>query len=247
MAPVIWHFIKFFEQESYADAFMAGSLYLNTLAYFKRLESCTDGRMDSNEAVAMWWQPDDLVIRLNVPGIGNTKITKRDLAGPVSMAYRHHDYLHILCLYALYTHGFAYEDGGNISCTAGQVDEVRRQLTIDERCFKFGKFAVITPAVPFLSQLRSALVEHGHKATGRLVEYYDDKTFHGEIPVQDAPFKTQQRFSYQREFRICIDPVIQQAGPLSINVGSLSHICAKVDSARLPHLYDVQFETAPAV
>jgi len=245
MAPVIWHFIKFFEQESYADAFMAGSLYLNTLAYFKRVESATDGRMDSTEAVAMWLQPDDLVIRLNVPGIGNTKITKKDLAGPVSMAYSHHDYLHILCLYAFYTDGAQYEDG-KISCTAGQVDEVRRQLTIDERCFKFGKFAVITQPLPFLSQLREALKNQGYRATGKLVEYYDEETFHGQIPVKDAPFRKQKRFSYQREYRICVHPLIQHDSPLSINVGSLSHICVKVESSKLPHLYELKFGVAPA-
>lgn len=246
MAPVIWHFIKFFERESYADAFMAGSLHLNTLAYFKRLECSTDGRMDSTEAVAMWLQPDDVVINLDVPGIGKAEITKKDLAAPVSVAYQHHDNLHILCLYALYTTGFEYGEGGKIYCAPEQVDEVRKQLTIDERCLKFGKFAVVTPAVPFLNHLRTALNKQGYRAVGKLVKYYDDKTFHGAIPVDDVPFRKQKRFGYQREFRICVQPLIQYSGPLSINVGNLSHICAKVEASQLPHLYEIKFEAASA-
>lgn len=35
---MIWYFIKFFECEKWADQFMAGHLYLNTLGYFKKIE-----------------------------------------------------------------------------------------------------------------------------------------------------------------------------------------------------------------
>jgi hypothetical protein len=62
---------------------MAGNLYLNTLAYFKELESKSYGRDDSTEAVAMWWQPNDMSITLNMAGFGNIEITRKDLAGPV--------------------------------------------------------------------------------------------------------------------------------------------------------------------
>jgi hypothetical protein len=94
--PMIWYFIKFFAEESHADQFMAGGLHLNTLAYFKEVESeSSDGRMDSTEAVAMWWQPDDLVMNLTVLEIGDVEITKEDLAGPVSTSFGGHNYLHL--------------------------------------------------------------------------------------------------------------------------------------------------------
>jgi hypothetical protein len=61
----IWYFIKFFREEKHADQFMAGELYLNTLAHFKKVESeSDDGRDDPTEAIAMWWQPDDISIKL---------------------------------------------------------------------------------------------------------------------------------------------------------------------------------------
>jgi hypothetical protein len=199
--PMIWYFIKFFAQEEHADAFMKGSLYLNTLAYFKKLESeCDDGRMDATEAVAMWWQPHDFIMNLNVPGIGATEINSKDLAGPVSAAFEYHDYLHLYCLYAVHTTGFECVDG-KIDYAPEDAEELRRQLTIDERCLKFGSFAVMTPAVPFVDRLREAPIAQGYKATAKLVEYYDDETIHCEFPPKEIPFRKQKRFTYQRESR----------------------------------------------
>ena len=106
-ASMIWYFIKFFAEESHADQFMAGGLYLNTLGYFKEIRANpATGAWNSTEAIAVWWQPDDLVMKLSVPGIGDTQMTKKDLAGPVSMAFEHHNNLHLLCLYALNSTGF---------------------------------------------------------------------------------------------------------------------------------------------
>lgn len=244
-APVIWYFVKFLQEENHADQFMAGRLYLNTLAYFKQMESeDSDGRMDPTEAVAMWWQPDDLVMKLTVPAIGDVEITKADLAGPVSMAFDYHNYLHLFCLYAVHTTGFRFIDN-KIDCSPEDAEALQRQLDVDERCLNFGKFAVITPAVPFLNQLREALKSQGYQATGRLVEYYDDETFHGEIPLKDIPFRKQKRFSYQREFRLCVYPRVQQDTAITINIGDLSRISAKVESSQLNSLFKLKLEPAP--
>jgi len=228
-APTIWYFIKFFAEERYADQFMAGRLHLNTLAYFKRVESERgDGRVDSTEGVAMWWQPDDIIIMLNVPKMGqNIEITEKDLAAPVSMSFFDHNYLHLLCLYAVYSRGFEVIDG-KFHGLPEEAEELQRQMKIDDRCFKFGKFAVITPAVPFLNQLKTALRSQGYKAKGKLVEYYDEETFHGAIPVNEIPFRKQKRFSYQREFRLCVDTRVQQESHITIDIGNISRICAKV-------------------
>jgi len=243
----ILYFLKFFAEESHADQFMAGKLYLNTLAYFKQVENeCSDGRMDSTEATALWWQPDNLVIKLTGPGISEIEITQKDLAGPVSMGYVHHDYLHLLCLYAFYTTGFEWVDG-EIDCSPEDAEELQRQVKIDERCFKFGKFAVIIPAAPFLNQLCEALKSQGYKAKLKLVKYYDEEVFHGQIPVADIPFMKQKRFRYQREFRICVDRGTQQEAPITIDIGDISHICAKREATQLPGLFVLKPTLAPPV
>jgi hypothetical protein len=51
------------------------------------------GREDSNEAIAMWWQPKDISMVLDVPGIGRTEITEKDLAAPVSVSYPVREFL----------------------------------------------------------------------------------------------------------------------------------------------------------
>ena len=62
--PVVY--VKFCEQERYADDFMAGTLFMNTLGYFKRLEDTSGkGRADPNEAATHWWQPSDIVMKLS--------------------------------------------------------------------------------------------------------------------------------------------------------------------------------------
>jgi hypothetical protein len=50
--------IKFFSEESHAEEFLAGNLYLNRLSYFKRLENRDDvTRRDPNEAVSLGFSP----------------------------------------------------------------------------------------------------------------------------------------------------------------------------------------------
>jgi hypothetical protein len=217
--PTIWYFIKLFEKEEYADQFIKGTLYLNRLSYFQQLEnSCADGRSDTTEAVAIWLQPHDFIMELNIPGVGSTTISKDDLDGPVSMSYSDYNNLHVLCLYAVYTTGFAKIDG-KLELAESEAAELQRQVTIDDRCLKFGPFAVIIPAVPLLSQVKKALQRRGQWFEGKLVEYYDDETFHGEIAPKDIPFKKQKRFSYQNEFRICVQTKTSGSDPLLIDIG----------------------------
>jgi hypothetical protein len=82
---MIWYLMKFFEREDWTDQFIAGHLYLNTLGYFKGMESVSSSdRGDPTEAVSMWIQPHVVVITLQVPALGlKTAITAKDLAAPI--------------------------------------------------------------------------------------------------------------------------------------------------------------------
>jgi len=125
----IWYFIKFFDDERYADEFIAGKLHLNRLSYFRKLESRDDGRPDANEAIAMWWQPKD--IRVTFQNFPQLEITGKDLAGPISVAFDFHDNLHIYCLYTVQT-SLGLVKNGKIDCTPDQAAELQKQLVIDE-------------------------------------------------------------------------------------------------------------------
>jgi hypothetical protein len=233
---VTTHLIKFFGEERYAEEFVRGRLFLNRLSYFRRLEKTfDDGRPDSNEAVAVWLQPRGVTIELNMPTIGSVSLTQADLAGPVSISFNYHNDLHILCLYAFGTPGTLTADG-KIDIGTMSEAELRNNLMIDSRCLNFGPYAVVVAASSFISQLRGAL-DHYDSVQGRLVEYYDEETFSGKMALSDIPFKKQKVFSYQKEYRLCVQSNTKGDDPLIIDIGDISHISARVASAQLNNLF----------
>jgi hypothetical protein len=232
---MIWCFIKFFQREEYADAFVSGSLYLNTLKYFKDLESASgDGRADPTEAVSMWLQPHDVEMTITAPGFEDIRIDKTDLAAPVSFSHAAYERMHLLCLYAIHS---------DESSTVKEASEWRRPIDVDRRCLDFGRFTVMVAAKPFLERVRSALPPLGYQARGKLVRYYDDASFHGEIPAADVPFMKQKRFGYQREFRLCVYPKEPTERALTIDIGALSGFCRKMNSDQVIHQW-LEFKAA---
>ena len=237
-SPIIWYFVKFFkaEDEQYADAFMRGDMRLNRLSYFRDMEVAEDadddGRPDRHEAVANWWLPDDVQFKLTAPGIGEVNIGPSDLAEPVYTSFEYHANLNILCLYAVRSVGFESIDG-NIRFEPEQEAEVFRQLLVDERVFKFGEIAVVAHGPSFAAHMKRALQSRGQNFKGGLIEYYDESVSHSETEFERIPFRKQSRYSYQNEYRICVDTGIPGDSPLDISVGDISSFCAKVKSDTL--------------
>ncbi len=230
-------FIKFFAEERYADRFLAGELYLNTLGYFKKIENeaLRDGRFDSSEGVSMWFQPEGTIIKLNAPGIDPVEITSKDLAAPTSMSPTFNDYIHVFCLYAVTISNFEVLDGK----IRGKTEELQRDLTIDERCFQFGQHAVVINPILFRNRIREVLKSQHRLFKDKFVTYYDDSTFHGSIPGIESPFRKQMRFSYQREYRVCVYPVVKVDAPISVKIGDISGFCRKVKAAEIDRLWSL--------
>jgi hypothetical protein len=238
------YFIKFFSNEHYADQFRLGRLHLNRLSYFKTLEKPSqDGRADAAEAIAMWWQPDDFAMDLNIPNIGATRITKKDLAGPVSMSFDAHNHVHVFCLYAMYAAGYSASNGG-FQIETSDVERLRAALTIDERCFQFGRYAVVVSVGPFLNRLRTALRLFGKWHKAGLVHYYDEAAFHGEIPRAEIPFWKQKRFDYQKEYRVVVRTGTRGFDPLTLPIGDITAFSATVEASKLNSIWQLQLATA---
>jgi hypothetical protein len=242
--PTIRYFIKFFQQEGWADDFIKGRIYLNRLSYFKKIEALydDDGRPDANEAVAMWLQPDSVRMTFNFPAFGSIEITEKDLAAPTSMSFEYHDHLHVLCLHAIYTLGLQTV-GDKLLLEEGQINELHKQIRIDPRCFRFGRFAVIIAARPFIETIDKIMRQQGRPMARDLVNYYDDTTFHGKIPGERIPFYKQKRFQYQREYRIAVALKLLGTEPLIVDIGDISHFCGKASSHKLNDLLEVKLET----
>ena len=232
----IWYFVKFCEKKEFADDFMKGSLYLNRLSYNKKMEDSDDGRSDKYEAVAAWLQPHDVNLKLTIDGLKlATEILPEDLAAPVYWSYNHHDHLHVLCLYAIYTNEFECIDG-QVNYSEEKAPELKRQLEVHQDNFKFGQHAVIVPATLFINRVKEAIKNLGYSGKMQLVDYYNPDLFHAEFPENVIPFKKQQRFIYQNEFRIVVNNKTIGDAPLRIEVGDLGDISAKINATNLNSL-----------
>jgi hypothetical protein len=239
MAKSIWYLIKFFKEKDHADYFRKGNLYLNRLSYFKKEEESTeDIRSDSNEALSHYWQPEDLIIELNLPGIGKTKLTKSDLAGPVTVGFESFDHLHIFCMYAVHTDGFDVTDE-IINYSKEDAEKLKNQLKIDERCFNFGSYAVVVPAVPFIEIVKRSLEVAKQTSRLQLVNYINGTTYHGAIKRETSPFTKLNKFSYQNEYRICINSGTFGDDHLIISIGDIQDISALTRSNQLNDLFKI--------
>lgn len=233
--------VKFFGEESHADQFMAGKLFMRKLRYFQQLEGSEegDGRPDRNEAVAVWHQPQNVELTIALPGCEPIKIGPDDLAGPVSISPNLYADMHVFCMSAL-----SIPDPSTLE---GDLFEVQAQLQaalqIDGRCLDFGPYAVIVNPSKFVAKLRTALQGSGHWHKAGLVEYYDDKTFHGRFAEADVPFRKQIKFDYQKEYRACI--ATREAGdePLMLEIGDLSPFAVKLPSSEVNASLEIRLKT----
>jgi hypothetical protein len=233
----IWYLVKFCEKEEWADDFIKGSLYLNRLSYFKKKEAEDDDRFDKHEAVASWLQPSRTTIKFfSHPEFD---IHPEDLVAPVPISFDHHNHLHVLCLYAIHTGRFECVDG-LIDYAEEDSNELKEQLTVHENCFNFGDHAVIVPVILFINRVKDAIKNMDYSGRMKLVDYYDPDLFHGNFMEHEIPFKKQQRYSYQNEFRIVVNNGTVGDDPLRIEVGDLSDISTKIEAKNLNGLLKIE-------
>jgi hypothetical protein len=222
-------FVKFFSDESHADQFIQGILFMRRLRYFRQLEAQEndDGRSDAHEAAVSWHQPDRIELVLDFPGFEPIKINKNDLASPLFITRNFYSDLHLFCMSALLI--------PDPSLLQGDHNEVQAKLQaafqIDARCLDFGPHAVIVSAEKFLPHLRQSLERCNHWFKADMVDYYDETTFHGDFAAEDAPFNKQSRFAYQKEFRLCLQTLTAGDEPLTFDIGDMSAFAIKVRSA----------------
>jgi hypothetical protein len=243
----IWYLIKFFAKKEHAEQFMEGHLYMNRLSYFKKIEfENGDGRVDAKEAISHWWQPDELIFKLNIPSIGEVEITNKDFAAPVSMAYDYHNHLHVFCMYAMWTDGFDCIDG-KIDYAQYEADKLLGQLKVDERCFNFGEYAVIVPAVQFINRASEVIKGIRKKSWLKLVSYFDGSEFHGEFNMEEIPFNKLNDYSYQNEYRVCIDNQTRGDDPYILELDSIKEWSALVKSSELNKLFKIDSIEVPSI
>jgi hypothetical protein len=87
----------------------------------------------------------------------------------------------------------------------------------------------------------------GMKFNGKVVEHYDDATFSGKMEMSEIPFKKQKRFSYQKEFRVCVRGETTGTDALRFNMGDISGFSGKVKSSEINKEFQINLKpTKPA-
>lgn len=219
----IYFFLKFFQEEHHARAFVAGRLYLNPLAYFKGLEEGPDdGRADPHEAPLAWHQP----AQLGLIELAGVRINPADLAAPLIIQGVDANALNVLCLYAGAS-AFERPSAANIEAL------IKEHLRVPERCRTMGPFAVlIAPPQVFKERVAEAATRHGFELQGGAVHYFDPDSFSGA--VERPAFTKKRKFDWHRgEYRFALDRHSGEASPYMLNVGPLADICTIVDAARV--------------
>lgn len=244
MKETILNLVRFFDKEEYADQFMQGQLRFNRLRYYKQLEdTCGDGRGDYAEAPAAWWQKTHFAVEWR--DHPELNVYPENFGGPILLSFENFDRLGVLCMTAIHTGEFDLDhDSGLISVTQGDEEKLREQLRIDPQCFKMGSFAVVVRAADFVLRAKTAIGKLGNAYNSTLVKYFDPTIQHGAFPLIEMPFSKRNIFSYQNEYRICVDTHIEdtEGGVVWIDIGSLADIAAKMPAENVNGAYTVEFE-----
>jgi hypothetical protein len=204
MAGTIYALLRFSRQE-YLQRFRdEGFLYLNTLQYFRDLESDPE-RADPFEGTETIIQPKDLGESfIDTPThLGRIAISPQDLAGPVRIALNRT----MAC---------------NVYCTFGVTGPVDSDI-VPERGLGLGDwFVLVLNPSEFISRVSAAARDVGLGCQSGLVQYYDSRQYSGYV----GPFRKPSEFASQNEFRLVLGPGCGQ--PVELVAGSLVDITSEV-------------------
>ncbi|WP_299001827.1 hypothetical protein [uncultured Shewanella sp.] len=211
----IFAFVKLFENKEYAEDFVNGKLFMNTIRSFKEYkDESGELRGDEYEGIIALYQPE----KLGEIKVGDHIIPASDLAAPIVMHGDHLQNHNVFCIYSLNSRGHH-----NVSFET--LSEFKRTLSLHESCFGLGKFCVvIINATKFIERCKSAIEKLNVNGNLGLVDYFNEHEFHGNMPENKLGYQKRSLFAHQREYRIKIDINSTEPGPYHLNVGDLSDI-----------------------
>ena len=223
---MIYFLTKFFKNKQYADEFAQGRIFANRLSTFKETQSGDmSGRMDRHEGTVAWLQPDRIIVTLN-----GHEIQSEDFAGPVLIQMNWLNYLNVVCLHAAHT--------GELELASlpkdSRVEAFRQKLLVPNECLALGEYAVVVQDVAeFVKRMHAAAQTNGYLFRCGLVKYYDPETYHGHFSDDEAPFRKQDQYSFQREFRFVIVNGSLEPKPITIDIGDISDIAMQLHASEL--------------
>jgi hypothetical protein len=207
--PIV--FLRFGKKEHIKSFIENGTIYMNTVSYFKNLEGDNE-RADKNENITGLHQANTIKMHINgkeIKGLTNQVtfyIPEQDK----------HIATHVYCL--SHISGDVREDG----------------KLIDDRVKDFGEALVaIYPPHEFVKRINEKLDElykNGEilRAHTGCVEYIDKGSYSGDMSI----FKKTNDYAHQREFRITVTRPYDLQNPFEFNIGNLTDIAQVIETKK---------------
>lgn len=189
-------------QREHMEQFRRGLLYMNPLSYFRGLEG-DPARADRFEGLTHIFQPQDVVMRLSAPGFGEIVIDSQDLAAATTISMNSELCCNIFCLHAITT-------------------PVDGTLFPSEHEWFGDSVVLVLNSEAFLNRIVAAAKARNLPVKGKLVEYFDDKTYTGKLDR----FRKSKHFAHQREYRIAVES--SGTEPLILEIGDITEITSEV-------------------
>lgn len=192
-------FIKFGKKEHIEDLVHNGTVFLNTVNEFRKIDN--DYRGDKNEGVSRVIQSKNATVTISIPTgkNGKTKIftfnKDNGLYGQILISNVSYVNTNIYSLYML---------------------EASEEWKLDRRMNQFGDYgAFIHDPIEFLNRIVKQLEIKGKVYSYGAVEYREKDTFQGELSI----FDKFDNYRYQNEFRIHVQndedcPMVLSIGPI---------------------------------
>ena len=209
-------FCKFGRKVDMEALFNKGELYLQTLETFRRLEDKERG--DKYEGA----------VRMRSDKKGKMTLTNKktgesfDLDITESQLIERHSGvsgLHIYCVYCL-----IFEDHEGLQLGQNFGDEIING---------FGDYVVvILDTYAFMEKVKASVEGQGFKLMSGTVDYLEVNDYSGEM----GPFRKDQSFVHQKEFRIVLMGEGRPEGPLKLSIGSLKDIALIIPSEGIRNL-----------
>ncbi|MGK3369204.1 hypothetical protein [Citrobacter youngae] len=211
----IFALVKLFDRKEYAEDFLKGRLFMNTIQSFKEYkDESGELRGDEYEGIAALYQPR----KIGEIKFGEIIIPATQLAAPIVV--HSNDLLkhNVFCIYSLNSRGYN-------TVSAETLSDFKRTLELHRSCFGLGQFCVvILNASQFIERCKSAIEAQNFDGQLGLVDYFNENEFHGNMPEDNLGFQKRSLFAHQREFRIKVKTNIPEPSPYFLEIGDLDDI-----------------------
>lgn len=214
---MVYAFVKIFTEESHAEAFRRGELYMKTIRMFKEhKDESGELRGDPMEGVVAWYQPNKIKLE-----IGGREIPSNEIAVPIAIYSNELLENNAFFIYSLNSRGYD-------TISAETIRDFKRTLEIHEACYGLGAYCVaVLNAQEFINRCQAAVKSLNVTGKLGLVDYFDELTFSGALPQERHGFQKRSFFSHQREYRILID-LNREPDIYTMPVGDLGDITTQV-------------------